>query len=50
MKNEVNRALVAKNSGMKEFTKAFHPTHSYIIGTGGVSFEDFLKTDVEKWL
>ena len=33
-----------------EFTKAFHPIHSYIIGTGGVSFEDFLKTDVTGWL
>ena len=33
-----------------EFTKAFHPTHAYIIGTGGVSFEDFLKTDVVQWL
>ena len=50
MKNVVNRALAAKNSGMKEFVKAFKPVHSYIIGTGGISFEDFLQTDVTDWL
>ena len=47
---EVKSGRRKMNSGMKEVTKAFHPIHSYIIGTGGVSFEDFLKTDVEKWL
>ena len=47
---EVKSGRRKMNSGMKEFTKAFHPTHAYIIGTGGVSFEDFLKTDVERWL
>jgi len=35
---------------MKEFVKAFKPLHSYIIGTGGISFEDFLQTDVMDWL
>lgn len=47
---EVKSGRRKMNSGMKEFTKAFHPIHSYIIGTGGVSFEDFLKTDVTGWL
>jgi hypothetical protein len=35
---------------MKEFAKAFKPSHSYIIGTGGISFEDFLQSDVIQWL
>ena len=47
---EVKSGRRKMNSGMKEFAKAFHPTHAYIIGTGGVSYEDFLKTDVEQWL
>lgn len=47
---EVKSGHRKMNSGMKEFADAFHPIHSYIIGTGGVSFEDFLKTDVTDWL
>ena len=47
---EVKSGRRKMNSGMKEFTKAFKPLHAYIIGTGGVSFEDFLKTDVTNWL
>ena len=38
------------NSGMKEFEKAFKSLHSYLIGTGGISIEDFLKTDVMEWI
>ena len=47
---EVKSGRRRMNSGMKEFDKAFHPLHSYIIGTGGVSFEDFLQSDVAQWL
>lgn len=47
---EVKSGRRKMNSGMKVFTQAFKPLHTYIIGTGGVSFEDFLKTDVTKWL
>ena len=47
---EVKSGRRKMNSGMKEFTKAFHPLHAYIIGTGGISFEDFLSTDVTSWL
>jgi len=46
---EVKSGRRKMNSGMKEFAKVFHPQHAYIIGTGGVSFEDFLKTDVVQW-
>ncbi len=47
---EVKSGRRKMNNGMKGFTKAFKPLHAYIIGTGGVSFEDFLKTDVANWL
>ena len=47
---EVKSGRRKMNSGMKVFTKAFKPLHAYIIGTGGVSLEDFLKTDVANWL
>jgi predicted AAA+ superfamily ATPase len=47
---EVKSGRRKMNSGMKEFVKAFKPVHSYIIGTGGISFEDFLQTDVTDWL
>lgn len=30
--------------------RTFKPVHSYIIGTGGICFEDFLKTDVTEWI
>ena len=47
---EVKSGRRKMNSGVKEFVKVFHPLHAYIIGTGGVSYEDFLLSDVVKWL
>ena len=47
---EVKSGRRKMNSGMKEFAKAFKPLHSYIIGTGGISLEDFLQSDVIQWL
>lgn len=47
---EVKSGRRKMNSGMAEFEKAFKPNHSYIIGTGGISLEDFLLSDVERWL
>lgn len=47
---EVKSGRRKMNGGMKEFVKTLHPLHAYIIGTGGVSFEDFLRSDVTKWL
>ena len=47
---EVKSGRRKMNSGMKEFDKTFHPLHAYIIGTGGISFDDFLRSDVTKWL
>ena len=30
--------------------KAFNPQHSYIVGNGGISFENFLQSEVTDWL
>lgn len=43
---EVKSGRRSTNVGMTEFAKAFHPIHSYIIGTGGISLEDFLSCNV----
>ena len=47
---EVKSGRRKMNGGMKDFMKAFNPLHSYIVGTGGISFEDFLQSDVTDWL
>lgn len=47
---EVKSGRRKLNSGMKEFEKIFKPLHSYIIGTSGISFVDFLKTNVMAWI
>ena len=43
---EVKSGRRSANNGMTEFAKAFDPMHSYIIGTGGISLEDFLSCNV----
>lgn len=43
---EVKSGRRWSNTGMAEFAKAFNPVHSYIIGTGGISLEDFLSCNV----
>lgn len=45
---EVKSGRKTTNRGMSLFESKFHPIHSYIIGTGGISFEDFLLNDVTK--
>lgn len=47
---EVKSGRRGMNSGLPAFVKAFHPHRSFIVGTGGVSLEDFLGTDMEKML
>ena len=44
---EVKSGRRGMNSGLPAFVEAFHPKHSYIVGTGGVKLEDFLSCDVE---
>lgn len=47
---EIKSGRRSANNGMTEFAKAFNPMHSYIIGTGGISLEDFLSCNVDDLL
>ncbi len=44
---EVKSGLRGMNSGLPAFAEAFHPRRSFVVGTGGVSLEDFLGCDIE---
>ena len=44
---EVKSGRRGMNSGLPAFVEAFHPKRSFIVGTGGVSLEDFLSCKVE---
>ncbi len=44
---EVKSGRRGMNSGLPEFVEAFHPKQSFVVGTGGVSLEDFLNSEVE---
>lgn len=43
---EVKSGKRGMNRGLPLFTEKFKPTHSYIIGTGGIPTETFLKSSV----
>ena len=47
---EVKSGRRGMNSGLPAFVEAFHPKRAFIIGTGGVSLEDFLSCDIESLL
>mgnify|MGYP000850666265 FL=1 len=47
---EVKSGRRSMNSGLPAFVKAFHPHKSFVVGTGGVSIEDFLSCDIETLL
>ena len=47
---EVKSGRRGMNSGLPAFADAFHPKRSLIVGTGGVSLEDFLGCDLEQFL
>ena len=47
---EVKSGRRGMNSGLPAFEKAFHPKRSFVVGTGGVSLEDFLSCDIETLL
>ena len=47
---EVKSERRGMNSGLPAFVEAFHPKRAYIVGTGGVSLEDFLSCDIESLL
>ena len=44
---EVKSGRRGMNSGLPEFVETFAPKRSFVLGTGGVSLEDFLNSDVE---
>lgn len=44
---EVKSGRRGMNSGLPAFVEAFHPIRSFVVGTGGVSIEDFLSSDLE---
>ena len=45
---EVKSGRRGMNSGLPAFVEAFHPKKSLVVGTGGISIEDFLRCDVEQ--
>ena len=47
---EVKSGRRGMNSGLPEFVEAFHPKRSFVVGTGGMSLEDFLNSEVEEIL
>lgn len=44
---EVKSGRRGMNSGLPAFAKTFAPKRSFVVGTGGVSLEDFLGSEVE---
>lgn len=44
---EVKSGRRGVNSGLPAFVEAFEPKRSFVVGTGGVSLEDFLGSDIE---
>ncbi len=47
---EVKSGRRKMNSGLPKFSEAFHPTHSFVVGTGGISLETFLTCNIEELL
>ena len=37
-----------QNAGLPAFQKLFHPQRVFVVGSGGVSIEDFLQADLSK--
>lgn len=47
---EVKSGRRGMNAGLPAFAEKFHPKRSFIVGSGGVSLEDFLSSDLERLL
>lgn len=47
---EVKSGRRGMNTGLSSFANSYHPKIAFIVGTGGVSLEDFLKCDIEELL
>ena len=44
---EVKSGRRVTNKGLSAFSEQFHPAHTYVIGTGGLSLTEFLSMDME---
>lgn len=44
---EVKSGRRSMNMGLPDFAKKFSPKRSFIVGSGGISIEDFLQADIE---
>ena len=44
---EVKSGRRKMNNGLPKFTEAFHPTRSFVVGTGGIPVETFLSCNLE---
>lgn len=47
---EVKGSSRGMNSGLSAFVEAFHPKRTFVVGTGGVSLEDFLRCNLDEFL
>lgn len=47
---EVKSGRRGMNSGLPIFTEKFSPKRAFIVGTGGISIEDFLQADIKNLL
>lgn len=47
---EVKSGRRGTNAGLPAFVETFHPKRAFVVGTGGVSLEDFLNCDIESFL
>lgn len=47
---EVKSGRRKMNSGLPKFSEAFHPTRSFVVGTGGISLETFFSCNLEDLL
>lgn len=47
---EVKSGRRKMNSGLPKFTEAFHPTRSFVVGTGGIPLETFFSCNLEDLL
>lgn len=45
---EVKSGRRGNNNGLPLFREQFHPKRSFIVGTGGISVEEFLTTDLNR--
>lgn len=46
---EIKSGRRTTNQGLSVFTKAYHPHKAFVVGSGGLSFEEFLSMDLN-WL